>query len=347
MHFDLMTGNLTWHESADLARDIEAAGFSGMLFTETSQVPWMMIAAAATAAPRLQFSTGIAVAFPRSPMISAQIAWELARNTQGRFRLGLGSQVRAHITRRYASSFDRPAARMRDYVQAVKASLAAFRGDARLDHSGPFYSLNLLRPEWIPPQHKYGDIKIDISAVGPLMCQVAGEVADGVHVHPMHSMHYIETRLRPALAEGAARVDRDPDAIDLIVPTFAIPGDTPEERAPLVARTKTQLAFYGSTPNSAFQFDDLGYPGTTDKIRARLRAGDAVGAADLITDEMLDHFAVVATWDDLADVLIRRYEGVANRLVTYLARDSIRRDATMLDRWGEVARTIARQDVPG
>lgn len=219
MHFDLMTGNLTWQESATLARDVEAAGFSGMLFTETSQVPWMMIAAAATAAPRLELSTGIAVAFPRSPMIAAQIAWELARNTNGRFRLGLGSQVRAHVTRRYASDFDRPAARMRDYVQAVKASLAAFRGDARLDHSGPFYSLNLLRPEWIPPRHDHGDIKVDISAVGPLMCQVADEVADGVHVHPMHSMHYIESRLRPSLSKGAAKANRDPGAIDLSTST--------------------------------------------------------------------------------------------------------------------------------
>ncbi len=250
MHFDLMTGNLTWQDSAKLARDIEAAGFSGMLFTETSQVPWMMVAAAATAAPKLEFSTGIAVAFPRSPMIAAQIAWELAGNTNGRFRLGLGSQVRAHVTRRYASEFDRPAARMRDYVQAVKASLAAFRGDARLDHSGPFYSLNLLRPEWIPPRHDHADIKVDISAVGPLMCQVAGEVADGVHVHPMHSMHYIEKRLRPALAKGAAKANRDPRAIDLIVPTFAIPGDTPEERAPSLHAPRPNLPSTGRRPTT-------------------------------------------------------------------------------------------------
>ena len=341
MQFDVMTGNMTWAESADLARDVESAGFSGMLFTETSQVPWMMIAAAATAATRLEFSTGIAVAFPRSPMIAAQIGWELARNTGGRFRLGLGSQVRAHITRRYAADFDRPAARMRDYVQAVKASLAAFRGEARLDHAGPFYTLNLLRPEWIPPHHEHGDVKVDIAAVGPLMCRVAGEVADGVHVHPMHSLHYIETRLRPALAEGAVEADRDPRDIDLIVPVFAIPGDTPEERAPLVERTRTQLAFYGSTPNYAFQFDDLGFPGPPDKIRARLRAGDPGGAAALITDEMLDHFAVVAAWDDLADALLARYQDTASRIVSYLAAGLIQRDSTMLDRWGEVARTVA------
>ena len=159
MKFDLMTGNLSWQDSAALAARLEDAGFSGMLFTETSQVPWMMIAAAAQSAPSLEFSTGIAVAFPRSPMVSAQVAWELAGNTGGRFRLGLGSQVKAHVTRRYGAEFDRPAARMRDYVLAVKACLAAFRGESRLDHDGPFYALNLLRPEWIPPTHDHGDVR--------------------------------------------------------------------------------------------------------------------------------------------------------------------------------------------
>jgi len=123
MKFDLMTGSATWDCTAELARRVEAAGFSGMLFTEAGQVPWMMIAAAARAAPRLEFSTGIAVAFPRSPMISAQIAWELAQNTEGRFRLGLGSQVRGHIERRYGAVWDKPAPQMRDYVGAVQACL--------------------------------------------------------------------------------------------------------------------------------------------------------------------------------------------------------------------------------
>ena len=143
--------------------------------------------------------------------------------------------------------------------------------------------------------------------------------------------------------QESADLARDIEAAGFsgIVPAFAIAGDTPEERAPRVARTKTQLAFYGSTPNYAFQFDDLGFPGTTDGIRERLRAGNMDGAASLITEEMLDHFAVTAPWDDLADALIRRYEGIAARIVTYLARDSIRRDAAMLHRWGEVARAIA------
>ena len=130
---------------------IEQAGFSGMLFTEGHQVPWMNIAAASLAAPSLHFSTGIAIAFARSPMVSAEIAWELAQNTRGKFRLGLGSQVKAHIERRYASQWDKPAPQMKDYVQAVKACLAAFRREAPLKHDGRYYKMNLLPEQWTPP----------------------------------------------------------------------------------------------------------------------------------------------------------------------------------------------------
>src|SRR5256885_14948263 len=145
MRMDLMAGAATWKQTAALARDIEGAGFSGMLFTEATQTPWMSIAAAAAAAPSLEFWTGIAVAFPRSPMIAAGLAWELAENTEGRYRLGLGSQVRAHIERRYGAAFDPPGPRLRDYVEAVRACFPAFRG-APPDHQGAHYQLSLLPP---------------------------------------------------------------------------------------------------------------------------------------------------------------------------------------------------------
>ncbi len=335
-----MTGSGTWADTAELARTLDAVGFSGMLFTETSEVPWMKIAAAATAAPGLHFSTGIAVAFPRSPMISAAVAWELAHNTTGRFRLGLGSQVKGHVVRRYSAEFSSPAARLSDYVSAVKACFRAFRGDERLHHDGPFYQLNYLPSAWSPPRHSYGDVKVDISAVGPVMTKVAGEVADGVHVHPLHSMHYIDTRLRPGVASGAAASGRSADEIDLIIPVFAAPGDTPEEREPLVHRARHQIAFYGSTPNYAFQFDDLGFEGTTQRLGTLIRDGDLDAMAATITDEMLEHYAVVCRWDELADRLVERYAGTASRLVMYLAEESIRRDPAAAGKWGEVARAV-------
>jgi probable F420-dependent oxidoreductase len=340
MEFDLMTGAGTWAATAEFARELEAHGFSGMLFTETSEVPWMKIAVAATAAPELHFSTGIAVAFPRSPMISAAVAWELAGNTGGRFRLGLGSQVKGHVVRRYSAEFSHPAARLRDYVAAVKACFRAFRREERLAHDGPYYQLSYLPAAWSPPPHDHDDIPVDISAVGPVMTRVAGEVADGIHVHPLHSMHYLEHRLRPAVADGASRAGRDPSEIDLIVPVFAAPGDTPEEREPLVRRARSQIAFYGSTPNYAFQFDDLGFDGTTQELGALVKQGDLERMAATITDEMLEHYAIVCPWDELADRLVDRYQGTAARVVMYLAEESIRRNPGDLAKWGEVAAAV-------
>lgn len=341
MRFDLMTGAATWRETADFARQAEQAGVSGLLFTEAGQVPWMVIAAAAMATQRLEFSTGIAVAFPRSPMISAQVAWELARNTGGRFRLGLGSQVKGHVQRRYASLWDKPAPQMRDYVKAVRACLRAFRREERLSHEGDYYRLSLLPAEWAPARHDFEDIKLDISAVGPYMCRVAGELCDGVHVHPMHSSTYLRERLLPEVELGAVQAGRSLAEVDFIVPVFAVPGDTPEERAPLLRRARTQIAFYGSTPNYAFQFDDLGFTGTTGRLGELMKKGDLDGMATTITDEMLEHFALVARWDDLADALLARYRGVAARVVSYLTREDVARNPGNLARWGEIARAVS------
>jgi probable F420-dependent oxidoreductase len=340
MNFDMMVGPIGWADAADLARRVERAGFAGMMFTETGQTPWMSIAAAATAAPSLMFSTGIAVAFPMSPMIAASIAWEIAGNTGGRFRLGLGSQVKAHIERRYGMEFDPPGPRMRDYLRAVQDTLAAFRGERKLAHDGPYYRLSLLPEQWRPPTHEHGDIKVDVAAVGPWMTTMAGEVADGVHVHPLHSVHYLEQRLVPAVTAGAGRAGRTLDDVDLLIPVFIVPGDTPEERQFLAHRARTQIGFYGSTKNYAFQFDDLGFEGTSAKLNERLKAGDLDGLAATITDEMLDVYAVVGRWDEIADRIVDRYAGLAERVISYLTLDDIARNPDHFARWGEIARAV-------
>jgi probable F420-dependent oxidoreductase len=340
VELDVMVGPVRWSEAEALARSVEQAGLSGMMFTETGQTPWMTLAMAAKAAPSLTFLTGIAVAFPVSPMVAASLAWELAGNTGGRFRLGLGSQVKAHVERRYGMAFDPPGPRMRDYLLAVKDCLAAFRGDAPLSHEGPYYSLTLLPPMWSPPTHDHGDIKVDVSAVGPWMTAMAGEVADGVHVHPLHSLHYLEHRLLPSVRAGAERAGRSLGDVDLLIPVFVVPGDTPEERSPLVERARLQLGFYGSTRNYAFQFDDLGWEGTSARLNECLKAGDLAGLAATITDEMLDAFAVVAPWDEVADRLVERYGSIAARVISYLTLDDVAQHSEHLDRWGEIARAV-------
>ena len=340
MELDIMTGSGRWSELAERARQVESAGFSGMLFTETSSTPWMGIAAASMAAPSLTFSTGIAVAFPRSPMVSAALAWELAENTKGRFRLGLGSQVRAHIERRYGAEFDPPGPRLKDYVSAVKACLRAFNGDERLSHDGPYYQLSLMPAAWSPRKHSYGDIKVDISAVGPYMSRAAGEVADGIHVHPFHSVAYLDEVLIPRTSIGTAKAGRDISDVDLIVPVFTIVGDTDEEQEKHRQAARSQIAFYGSTRNYGFQFDMLGFEGTSAKLNERLKAGDIPGMASLITDEMLEHYAVTASWADLGHKLVDRYQGKASRLVMYQAEASIIEDPANVDKWAGVAEVV-------
>lgn len=335
-----MVPGRNWAGTAELARTARSIGFSGLVFTEQTQAPWMSLTAAALAAPDLDLATGIAVAFARSPIVSAGLAWELAENTRGRFRLGLGSQVRAHVERRYGAAFDPPGPRLRDYVLAVKACLAAFRGETPLDYQGEYYRMSLLPPMWAPRGHEFGDVKVDVSAVGPWMCRMAGEVADGIHVHPFHSLRYLHERLLPAVAEGAARSGRDPGDVDLIVPVFAVPGDHPEQRARLVELARSRIAFYGSTRNYAFQFDDLGFEGTSARLNEKLKAGDLAGMAATITDEMLAHFAVVAPWDGMAAALLDRYGGVASRLVMYLGEDSLAEDPANAGRWAEIARAV-------
>ncbi len=340
MQIDVMVSPIRWDDAADLARKVESAGFTGMTFVETAQTPWMGLAAAASAAPSLNFTTGIAVAFPVSPMTMSALAWELARNTDGRFRLGLGPQIKAHIERRYGVAYDPPGPRMRDYLLAVRDVLAAFRREGKLDHHSAHFDLTLLPPAWLPPAHEFGNIKLDVSAVGPWMCKMAGEFADGIQVHPLHSMNYINTRLLPDLTVGAEKAGRTASDVDLLIPVFIVPGDSPEERAFLVSRARQQIGFYGSTPNYAYQFTDLGFEGVTEKARDLLRAGDMAGMEALITDEMLEHFAVVGPWDSIADTLISRYGGLAERVISYLTVDDLERNPQNLDRWGEIARAV-------
>ena len=169
---------------------------------------------------------------------------------------------------------------------------------------------------------------------------MAGEVADGVHVHPLHSQQYLEQRLIPAVRTGAESVGRSPDEVELLIPVFIVPGDTPEEREHLARRARTQIGFYGSTRNYAFQFDDLGFDGTSARLNDRLKAGDMDGLAATITDEMLDAYAVIGRWDDIADRITERYAGRAERVISYLTLEDVTRHPEHLGRWGEIARAV-------
>jgi len=329
MKVDLMTGGLPLRRAQSLAVDAERAGFDGMVVTEGGRTAYLTCAAAALAA-QLDLATGVAVAFPRSPMVTAAVAWELAEVTGGRFRLGVGTQVRAHVERRYSSEFNPPGPRLREYVQAVRACFRAFRGEAPLDFDGEYWSMNLLPAQWSPGRLPVPDPPIDVAAVNPWMLRMAAEVADGIHIHPLNTPTYLETTVVPAA--GSA---------ELIVPAFIAPGETAEDRERWRERVRGQVAFYGSTPNYAFIFEQLGRDGTTDRIRERMKAGDLDGMAAVIDDDLLAHFCVTGTFAEVADGLVDRYGGLADRIVLYSAGSAWQEDPAALGPWGELARDVA------
>lgn len=341
MHVDVMLTPKPLQQMAPAARQIEAAGFDGILFTEAGRTAYLSAAAAALAAPSLELSTGVAVAFPRSPMVTAQTAWEIHEACGGKFRLGLGTQVRTHVMRRYGTHFDPPGPRMRDYILAVKACFAGFRGEP-LDHRGPYYELTWLNRQWSPGPIAFDDPKVDVAAVNPWMLRMAGEVADGVHVHPIGEPGYLARHVVPNVAEARALAERSEADVAIVVPVNLIVGDTEAERAADRELLRGMLSFYGSTPNYAFIWDEAGFEGTTARIRERQKAGDLAGMAAEITDDHLATFCTEATWDGLAQALADTYSGLATRLVFYNAVMA-HPDALdeRLERLGEVARQVS------
>lgn len=326
-----------------LARDAASSGFSGMVVTEGARTAFLTCAAAALAAPGLDLATGISVAFARSPMVSAQLAWELADATGGRFRLGLGTQVRAHVTRRYGSEFDPPGPRMRDYVLAVKGCFRAFRGLAPLDVDTEHYRLSLLPAQWSPGPIEFPDPPVDVAAVNPWMLRMAGEVADGVHVHPLNTPRLLREVIRPMVQEGASRVGRDLRDLKFIIPTFSAVGDAEEDRARWRELARAQIAFYGSTPNYASVFEHLGWPGTTQRLRQHQKAGDIAGMTAVIDDSILSEFLIECRFEELAERLVDRYESLADRVVLYFAGAAWSENAASLERWGAAAAEVREQ----
>jgi probable F420-dependent oxidoreductase len=311
-------GSATAGQIGDLARRTQAAGFSGLLFTETGRTAYLNAAVASQAAPGLELSTGVAVAFPRSPFVTASTAWQLQEATGGKFLLGLGTQVRTHVVRRYGMAFERPGPRLRDCVLAVKACFSAFR-TGTLDYHGEFYNLDFITPQCSPGPIEAPDPKVDIAAVNPWMLRMAGEVADGVHIHPVGEPGYLQRHVLPNVAEGAVKAGRSPSDIAMIVPVMTIVGDSDEERDTEREFVRASMGFYGSTPNYAFIWDEAGFEGTTARIREKQKAGDLNGMAAQITDEHIATFATESTWDGLADALAEKYAGIATRIVLYKA----------------------------
>jgi len=302
---------------AEEARRAEATGFDGLWTVEAGCDPFLPLIQAASATRELELGTSIAVAFGRSPLSMAQVAWDLQRASGGRMRLGLGTQVRAHVERRYSMPFEHPAARITDYVRCVRAIWNCFQTGATPSYQGRFYQFTLMNPMFSGGPIDRPDIPIYLAGVNPRMCRAAGEVADGFHVHPMHSVGYLRDVVMPALDEGAKLRGKRGTDLELYAPIFVVTGETRQERDRSEASVRRQISFYGSTPSyrTLLEYHDLGALGR--ELSQRARRGDWEEMPKLIPDELVEQIAVIASPAELPATLRRRYDGILARLSLY------------------------------
>lgn len=299
---------------ADDARRAEALGYDGVLTEETKDDPYMVMALAAQATRDIGLATAVAVAFPRSPTVTALSAWSLQRLSNGHFTLGLGSQVKGHIERRYGMAWSAPGPWLREYVQALRAIWDCWQNGTRLDFQGEHYKLSLMVPLFAPPPLEHPHIPIELAAVNPYMCRVAGEVADGIRAHPIATPRYIAEIMLPAARNGAAKAGRSLANFTMCaMPLVA----TAPDRATLVERVRdvrARVAFYASTPAYAGVFDSEGHGEVARRLQALARAQRWEEMPGLLDDAMLDVYAVIGKHDEIAAKLRARYGRVATAL---------------------------------
>jgi probable F420-dependent oxidoreductase len=301
----------------DYARKVEAMGYDCLWSSETQHDPYLPLGIAATLTSRIKLGTNIATVFSRSPMITAHIAWDLQKASAGRFTLGLGTQVKAHNERRFSVKFESPGPKMAEAIRAIRAIWTTWQTGAKLDFKGRFYTFDVMTPFFNPGPIEHPHIPIFIAAVNPFMCGVAGELCDGLHVHPFNSPKYLREVVHPAVEEGLRKSGRTRKDFTYATSSFVVVGDTDKERAAQALMVKQQIAFYGSTRTYQPVLAAHGWEDVVPKLHKKSVEGDWAGMAELITDEMLDTYAVTASYDKLHDALVARYDGLLDRTALY------------------------------
>jgi probable F420-dependent oxidoreductase len=314
---DAMLSGPGLSELADQAQAFERWGYAGVWSSEVAHEPFMQLLIAAQAAPEVQVGTAISVAFARTPMSTAYAAADLQRYSGGRFALGLGSQVKAHVERRFSMPWSHPAPRMREYISALRAIWEAWATGAQLDFRGDFYTHTLMTPFFTPPMGEHGAPPIYLAAVGELMTQVAGEVADGLLVHPFTTPAYLTERTLPAIERALVRSGRTREQFAICVNAMVVTGRTEEEMRVADDGVRAQLAFYGSTPAYRGVLEQHGWGELGDELNRLSRTTDDARwqqMKELIDDEVLRTFAIVAAPEQLGAAILERFGAVADRL---------------------------------
>jgi probable F420-dependent oxidoreductase len=302
---------------AEQAQRAEANGYDGVWSAETGHDPFLPIAIGAASTERLEFGTGIAVAFARNPMNLAVLANDLQELSAGRFMLGLGSQIKPHITKRFSMPWSHPAPRMRELILAIRAIWHTWETGDKLDFRGEFYTHTLMTPFFNPGPNSHGNPKILLAAVGERMTEVAGEAGDGLLVHGFTTERYLREVSLPALERGAARAGKTRADLTVSYPGFVVTGATEADVAAAAAAVRQQIAFYGSTPAYRPVLELHGWGDLHPELNTLSKRGEWVKMGELIDDEVLDAFAVVCPVDQVATQVKARFGDAVDRFSFY------------------------------
>ncbi len=331
MKFDAITDLTNLKALPEIAVQAEALGFDALWAPETGHNPFIGLALAGHATQRLEIGTSIAVAFARSPTASAYAAWDLQGLSDGRFILGLGPQIKAHITRRFGMAWDSPGPRMREYIEGMRAVWHTFQTGEKLNYRGQHYKLTFMNPLFQPEPIPHPNIPVYIAAVGPYMCKLAGELCEGVHVHSFHTPRYLQEVMLPRIQTGLDAAGRSREDITLSCAIFAATNDAEKIRA------KTAIAFYATTPAYRGVLECHGWEDLQEELALMARRGKWDTLHTLISDEMLATFGVVSDPADLGAAIRERYTGLLDRVSLYVPFIPGERD----DFWARSIQTLA------
>ncbi|MCL4422197.1 MAG: LLM class F420-dependent oxidoreductase [Actinobacteria bacterium] len=299
------------------ARSAQEAGYDGVWSPETGHDPFLPLVLAAEHTETLELGTGIAVAFARNPMTMASLANDLQAYSKGRFMLGLGSQIKPHITKRFSMPWSHPAPRMREFILAMRAIWDCWNNGSTLSFKGEFYTHTLMTPFFNPGPNEYGTPRVFLAAVGELMTEVAGEVADGLLVHGFTTERYLREVTLPALDRGLAKSGRDRSSMELSYPGFVVTGDTAEEVAAATQAVKAQIAFYASTPAYRPVLELHGWGDLQSELNVLSKQGEWAKMGEMIDDEILNAFAVVCEPERVPNQVLSRFGDVIDRFSFY------------------------------
>jgi len=300
---------------AEQARRIEAAGYDSVVAPEAGHDPFLPMMVFAEHTQRLRFGTAVAIAFPRSPFVTAQMAWDLQRYSGGRFMLGLGTQVKGHNERRYSTAWPSPPGpRLREYILCLKAIFNTFQTNARPDYQGKHYQFTLISPFFSPGANENGQVPVYISAVNRYNCRLVGEICDGIRMHGFNTPKYTREVIIPAIKEGAEKAGRKFSDIDIVGGGFIVTGANEEEVEKAKAPVRQQISFYASTRAYFPVLEVHGWQEVGQELFRLSMEGKWPEMGKMITDEMLNEFAVVGTYDELVPKIRERYAGVLTTL---------------------------------